>query len=309
MDNRFKSVEAVERTLLETGYVIERALATAVFLAVALGRPLLLEGEPGVGKTELAKKLALALERPLVRLQCYDGIDRQSALYDWNYAAQILHIRMSEGDPNRHTSDAWQGSVRNEIYSERFLIKRPLLEAIKPEGTSPILLIDEIDRSDEEFEAFLLELLGEFQVTIPEIGTMVAIERPVVILTSNRTRELHDALKRRCLYHWIASPEFDKEYRIIQTQVPELAPQLTEQVVSFVQRLRQKPLIKRPGLAETVAWAQALEVLGSKMLNVALVEETLGCLIKSYDDLELLTDPSSPVIPSLLTHRSDGSLL
>lgn len=286
----------MRRALRKEGYVADGALATAVYLTLALERPLFLEGEPGVGKTEVAKVIAAAVGRPLIRLQCYEGIDRQSALYEWNFPRQMLHIRLTEalgrneegksgGEP---TGETWRDQLEEELFSPKFLLRRPLLAAVDPQGPAPVLLIDEVDRSDEEFEAFLLELLAEFQVTIPEIGTLRAEEKPVVILTSNRTREVHDALKRRCLYHWIDYPDFAKEFEIICLKVPEIPRRLAARVCQFVQRLRREPLFKKPGIAETIHWAQALVALGTRELDVTRVEETLGCLVKYRDDIEVL---------------------
>ncbi|MCL6515887.1 MAG: MoxR family ATPase [Alicyclobacillus sp.] len=278
---------AVQRALAERGYVADRALATAVFLALALERPLFLEGEAGVGKTELAKALADAIGRPLVRLQCYEGIDREHALYEWNYARQLLHIRIQEAAGLAGDKKALAG-LEEALFSPAFLLRRPLLQAIDPAGPAPVLLIDEVDRGDEAFEAFLLEVLGEFQVTIPELGTLRAAEIPVVMLTSNRTREVHDALKRRCLYHWVEYPDFDREYAILTARVPDLAASVAAAVCRFVQRLRQEPLMKRPGIAETLHWGMALAALGVERLEPERVEETIGCLIKYKDDLDLL---------------------
>lgn len=283
------SIDAVQDKLAAHGYVAERPLATAIYLSFALEMPLFLEGEAGVGKTEVAKALAIALGRPFSRLQCYEGLDRQSALYEWNYSRQILHIRVAEAafDSTAPSPDFGR-RLEQELFSEEFLLKRPLLAAVTPAGPAPILLIDEIDRSDEEFEAFLLEVLAEYQVTIPELGTIRAAERPLVILTSNRTRELHDALKRRCLYHWLDYPDFAKEFQILRNSVPELPQQLANQVVHFIQQLRTLPLQKRPGIAETVSWGKALVALNTAKLDVVRVEETLGCLLKYRDDFEFL---------------------
>lgn len=285
-------MDQVEEALRRQGYVAERSLATAIFLTLALERPLFLEGEPGVGKTEVAKVLAGALGRPLIRLQCYEGIDRQSALYEWNFPKQMLHIRLAEAARGEKERDeGWRKELEDDLFSPKFLLRRPLLAAIDPEGSAPVLLIDEVDRSDEEFEAFLLELLSEFQVTIPEMGTVRAKEKPVVILTSNRTREVHDALKRRCLYHWIDYPSFAKELEIVLTKVPEIPQELAARICRFSQRLREEPLLKKPGVAETLHWAEALLALGVRRLEPQVVEETLGCLLKYRDDLEALTAP------------------
>ena len=270
------------------GYIAERELATSVFLARRLQRPLLLEGEAGVGKTELARVLASVLDAPLIRLQCYEGLDASQALYDWDYARQMLEIRLLEAGGER---DAQR--VRREIFGPAFLIRRPLLQAIDPAirdlegGRVPVLLIDEIDRADEEFEAFLLELLGDWQVTIPEVGTIRAKHPPVVIITSNRTREIHDALKRRCLYLWIPTPTFDKELRIVRRKVPAATEQLSRQIVAFVQALRGLDLYKPPGVAETLDWTAALLALDTKELGGEQLADTLGALVKYQDDVAL----------------------
>ncbi|MBE3551942.1 MAG: MoxR family ATPase [Kyrpidia tusciae] len=287
-------MEAVRSALRREGYIADHSLAVAVFLTLRLERPLFLEGEPGVGKTEVAKVIAAAVGRPLVRLQCYEGINRESALYEWDFPRQMLHIRLAEaagipGGGQGETEKVWRERLEGELFSRRFLLRRPLLAAVDPQGPAPVLLIDEVDRSDEEFEAFLLELLGEFQVTIPEIGTLKAEEKPVVILTSNRTREIHDALKRRCLYHWIDYPDFAKELEILRLKVPGVPRELAIRICQFVQRLRREPLYKRPGVAETIHWAEALSALGARSLDPKVVEETLGCLVKYRDDVEVLT--------------------
>jgi MoxR-like ATPase len=261
------------------GYVAERSLATAVFLALKLRRPLFLEGEPGVGKTEIVKVLSQLLGTRLIRLQCYEGLDVSSAVYEWDYARQMLEIRLLEASGTR---DA--GAVRREVFGADFLVKRPLLQAL--EGSpAPVLLIDELDRADEEFEAFLLEFLSDWQITVPEIGTIRAVEPPIVVITSNRTREIHDALKRRCLYHWIDYPDFDKELRIVRQKVPGIPEKLSAQVVAFVQALRGMELYKAPGVAETLDWAASLMALEVTQLEVAAVEDTFGALLKYQDDL------------------------
>jgi MoxR-like ATPase len=269
--------------LLESGhYVADRGVATALFLALKLGRPLLLEGEAGVGKTEIAKVLASTLGRRLIRLQCYEGLDISSAVYEWNYAQQMLEVRLAEAAGERD-----RGAIEKSVFSERFLVKRPILQAIEgdPAG-APVLLIDEIDRTDEPFEAFLLEVLSDFQVTIPELGTRTATTRPIVILTSNRTREIHDALKRRCFYHWIDYPSAERERAILRARVPTADEALTDQVVAFVQRLRTRDLFKSPGVAESIDWVQALVALDQVVLSPEAIEPTLGIVLKYQDDIE-----------------------
>ena len=279
----FASVEDVERTLAENSYIAEPGLAMAIFLSLKLGKPLLLEGEAGVGKTEIAKVLTTSLDAELIRLQCYEGIDVASAVYDWNYLRQILYLRAAEtGESTGATSRL------REVFGPEFLLRRPLLQALEPRGKPIVLLIDEIDRADDEFEAFLLELLSDFQVTIPEVGTIKADSVPAVVITSNRTREIHDALKRRCIYHWIDYPSLQKERRIVKARVPELSGQLAEQAVGFVQKLRQEDLYKLPGVAETLDWARALVALGQTELDDKVVVETLGCLLKYQEDLKAL---------------------
>ena len=273
------TVDAVQEAMERCAYVADRDLATSVFLAVQLDRPLFLEGEAGVGKTEIAKVLASILDADLIRLQCYEGLDVSTAVYEWNYARQILHIRMLEA--------AGEASADVDIFTREFLLARPLLQAVDPAVTRRrVLLVDELDRADEEFEAFLLEALSDFQVTVPEIGTFKASEPPVVIITSNRTREVHDALKRRCLYHWIDFPDLDKELRIVQRRVPEAGKALSAQVVGFVQELRSQELYKRPGVAETLDWLHALRALGEQELAADVVARTLGVLLKYQDDVQ-----------------------
>ena len=276
----FQSIDELQNALRKQDYVADRGLATAVYLALRLQKPLFLEGEPGVGKTEIAKVVANLLETELIRMQCYEGLDISQAVYEWNYTRQIMHIRTMEA----------QGAQFDEadLFSEKFLMRRPLLRAIEESAEKArVLLIDEVDRSDEEFEAFLLELLSDFQVTIPEIGTITTPNRPVVILTSNRTRELHDALKRRCIYFWIDYPSFHKELEIVQTKVPEASAQLARQVTAFVQELRQEDqLYKVPGVAETIDWMTALVALDQVALNEEIVADTLGVILKYQDDVE-----------------------
>jgi MoxR-like ATPase len=282
------SVERWQEQLGEHLYIAERSLATAIFLSIKLRKPLFVEGEAGVGKTEIAKVLSEVLQRPLIRLQCYEGLDVSSALYEWNYAEQILQIRIWEAAGQLATASGAVGSRHGikDIFTSDFLLKRPLLQAIdQADGRAPVLLIDELDRADEEFEAFLLELLAEFQVTVPELGTIRAPEPPVVVITSNRTREIHDALKRRCLYHWIDYPSLEKEYRIVQARVPDAPDLLAQQVVAFVQDLRNTDLYKRPGVAETIDWLNALLALDQQALDEETVNDTLGALLKYQDDI------------------------
>jgi MoxR-like ATPase len=278
------SIDDLQALLERQLYVADRSLAVSVYLALRLRRPLFVEGEAGVGKTEIAKALAAALETELIRLQCYDGIDVTQALYEWNYPRQLLEIRLLEAT---HALDPARAS--RELFSEAFLIKRPLLRALEQKsGSVPVLLIDEIDRADDEFEGFLLELLSDFQVSIPELGTIKAPEPPVVVLTSNRTREIHDALKRRCLYHWIPYPDFAKEYRIVTTRLPEAPERLAKQVTAFVQELRHVELHKVAGISETLDWVSALVALGRDGLDAQVVDDTLGILVKDHDDIESL---------------------
>ena len=277
----FTSIDDVQNKLSEQGYVCSRALATVVFLSLKLGRPLFLEGEAGVGKTEIAKAMAAVLGRKLIRLQCYEGLDASSAVYEWNFPAQMVAIRTAEaaGGSNKD-------ALQTELFSDQYLIKRPLLEAMQPdENGAPILLIDELDRTDEPFEAFLLEALSDFQVTIPELGTIKAPESPIVILTSNRTREVHDALKRRCLYHWVDYPNFDREVSILNARAPEVSQALSEEVIAFVQALRTEDLFKKPGVAESIDWAKCLLALDVVSLSPEVISDTLGAVLKYQDDI------------------------
>lgn len=284
MTNIPGSIDETQTMLAEADYVCGRALATITFLSLTLGRPLFLEGEAGVGKTEIAKALAQALGRRLIRLQCYEGLDAASAVYEWNFPAQMVAIRTAEaaGGGDRKT-------LTEELFSEDYLIRRPLLEAMKPqEGGAPVLLIDELDRTDEPFEAFLLEALSDFQVTIPELGTVAAPEAPIVIITSNRTREVHDALKRRCLYHWVDYPTFDREMAILQARAPEASDALSKEIVAFVQQLRTEDLFKKPGVAETIDWAKCLLALDAVAISPQVIADTLGAILKYQDDIATL---------------------
>ena len=278
------SIDEVQNLLGQQLYVSDRGLAVPIFLALKLQRPLFLEGEAGVGKTEIARALAAALDTELIRVQCYEGLDINHAVYEWNHTRQILEIRLMEagGGVDRETATA-------DLFSERFLIKRPLLQAIdESRDKSPVLLIDELDRSDEEFEGFLLELLADFQITIPELGTYRAVQPPIVIITSNRTREIHDALKRRCLYYWIDYPDFQKELQIVTSKIPEAPRRLAQQVTAFVQELRETELYKIPGISETLDWTAALVALNQKELDPQVIDDTMGIMLKYQDDIELV---------------------
>jgi MoxR-like ATPase len=278
------SIDSTLDLLAKADYIADRSLATVLYLALRMGRPLFVEGEAGVGKTEIAKVLATTLGRRLIRLQCYEGLDVSAAVYEWNYGAQMIAIRLAEAE-----GEGDRTRIEHDVFSERFLIKRPLLQALEPDSSGPaVLLIDEIDRTDEAFEAFLLEVLADFQVTVPELGTVKAAHPPIVVVTSNRTREVHDALKRRCLYHWVGYPSAERELKILRAKVPGIAKKLSEQVVAFVQALRKEDLFKSPGVAETLDWAGALTELDVVALDPATVSDTLGVLLKYQDDIARL---------------------
>ena len=283
------SIDDLQSALREQLYIADRGLATAIYLALKLGRPLFLEGEAGVGKTEVAKVITRLLHTDLIRLQCYEGLDVHHAVYEWNYTRQMMHIRLMEARGER--------AEEAELFGPEFLLRRPLLQAIEnSRDRAPVLLVDEVDRSDEEFEAFLLEVLSDFQITIPEIGTIRAERPPFVVITSNRTREVHDALKRRCLYYWIDYPTFEKEFEIVRAKVPEASLQLARQVTAFIQELRQADLYKVPGVAETLDWTAALVALDQKALELSVVEETLGVILKYQDDVEKIQGSNAKAI-------------
>ncbi len=298
------SVADVRNALGTHGYLADDGLATAVFLALSLRRPLLLEGEAGVGKTELAKVIASMTGAELIRLQCYEGIDSSQAVYDWDYSRQLLHLRAAEATGESRTKDT--SALESELYNERFLIKRALLRALEARSTPPVLLIDEIDRADDEFEAYLLEVLSDFQITIPELGTFKATTPPVVVLTSNRTRDVHDALKRRCLYHWVEHPTFEREVAIVRSRVPQVSETLAKQVAAAVGGLRQMNLYKPPGVAETIDWASALARLGVRELDDSVVAATLGTVLKYREDHDKVAEHG---IPQLIKQAFDKGLL
>ncbi len=281
MTNLPRSIDDTLSLLAKADYIADRSLATVLYLALKMGRPLFLEGEAGTGKTEIARVLANTLGRKLIRLQCYEGLDVSAAVYEWNYGAQMIAIRLAEAE-----GEGDRERIEHDVFSEKFLIKRPLLQALEPDPDgSPVLLIDEIDRTDEAFEAFLLEVLADFQITVPELGTIKAPHPPIVVITSNRTREVHDALKRRCLYHWVGYPDAKRELSILRAKVPGVAKKLSEQIVAFVQALRKEDLFKVPGVAETLDWASALSELDVVALDPTTVSDTLGALLKYQDDI------------------------
>ena len=287
----FKSIEDVEAQFAERGYIADRTLATTIYLAIALNKPIFLEGEPGVGKTEIAKVMADILGTELIRLQCYEGLDANTALYAWNYPRQMLELRLDEAKGSK------KEDIGSNIFGPEFLLDRPLLKAIQYEGENrPVLLIDEVDRSDEEFEAFLLEVLSDFQITIPEIGTIKAKQIPFVVLTSNRTRELHDALKRRCLYLWIDYPTFEKEMEIVGSRVPAVQEDLARQICGFMQMMRTRDFYTKPGVADTIDWALALIAMGSNDLDSEVVDATLGCILKYKEDIEKIQEDGVPQV-------------
>jgi MoxR-like ATPase len=298
---QLESIDQLQETLKSQNYVADRSLLTALYLALKLRKPLFLEGEAGVGKTEIAKALAAVFQQPLIRLQCYEGLDVNTAVYEWNYSRQMLQIRLLEA-----SGSVDQSAAIKDIFSEDFLLKRPLLQAIdRSDQIETVLLVDELDRADEEFEAFLLEILSDFQITIPEIGTIKANKPPVVVLTSNRTREIHDALKRRCLYHWIDYPDFEKEYSIVLAKVPDVPERLAHEVVSFVQALRGEDLYKLPGVAETLDWVSALVALDQEDLSDQVINDSLGVLLKYQDDI---THVAGPLAQKLLAQaRMNGA--
>jgi len=300
----FTSVEQVRAALAEQNYLSEEGLTTAVYLALTLKRPLLLEGEAGVGKTELAKVIAAMTGGELIRLQCYEGIDAAQAVYDWDYSRQLLHLRAAEASGEATSKKT--NELESELYNERFLIKRALLRAIDQRDTPPVLLIDEIDRADDEFEAYLLEILSDFQVTVPELGTFKAATPPIVILTSNRTRDVHDALKRRCLYHWVDHPSFDREVAIVRLRVPQIAESLAKQVAAAVEQMRSLNLYKPPGVAETIDWATALAQLGARELNESVVSTTLGTVLKYREDHDRVREQG---IAQIVAQAFDRGLL
>ncbi len=295
------SVDATRALLAGEHYLADRNLAVVLFLSLKLGRPLFLEGDAGVGKTEVANVLSRALGRRLIRLQCYEGLDVSSAVYEWNYLRQVLEVRLAEASNDTDT----RAALTSEVFDPRFLIKRPLLQALEPHAEGPpVLLIDEIDRADEPFEAFLLEMLADFQVSIPELGTVRALEPPIVILTSNRTREVHDALKRRCLYHWLGYPDAARELAIVRARAPEASEALAREIVRFVQLLRERKLFKAPGIAESLEWARAVVALGEHALSVTVVDETLGVLLKYEEDLHGVRNE----LPALMTAMTSQGL-